>query len=98
MEAECEGGIVSTIFKIQQIFGYKFFVYNKLKQEDELHMYDAYRADLQTQETCIQLLPMEAECEGDIVSTIFKIQQIFGYKFFVYKFQCLTKMNGCYLV
>ena len=23
---------------------------NKLKQEDELHVYDAYRADLQTQE------------------------------------------------
>jgi hypothetical protein len=25
MGAECKGGIVSTIFKIQQIFGYKFF-------------------------------------------------------------------------
>ena len=27
MKAECEGGIVSTIFNMQQIFGYKFFVY-----------------------------------------------------------------------
>jgi hypothetical protein len=26
---------------------------NKLKQEDELHIYDAYRADLQTQEEFI---------------------------------------------
>jgi hypothetical protein len=39
MEAECGGGIVSTIFK-----------QTKTLQEDELHIYDAYRAHLQTQE------------------------------------------------
>jgi hypothetical protein len=42
---------------------------SKLKQEDELHIYDAYRADLQTQEEfTLELRKMESTV-GNILQT-----------------------------
>jgi hypothetical protein len=61
-------------------------VKNKLKKEDELHIYDTYRTYLQTQEKLtLEIKIMESKVgiishkpciavEGGIVSKIFKIQ------------------------